>query len=54
VLLPIAKGLALPQNSGLRSAESMMIDVHRRNIMHNLHLDNEAALAEYSRRAGTD
>jgi DNA-binding NarL/FixJ family response regulator len=52
VLLLIAKGLASPQIARSLSMDPTMVDVYRRNIMRKLHLNNDAALAEYARHMG--
>jgi DNA-binding NarL/FixJ family response regulator len=52
VLLLIAKGLASPQIALSLSIDPAMVDVYRRNIMRKLHLNSDAALAEYARRIG--
>jgi len=52
VLLLIAKGLASPQIARSLSMDPTMVDVYRRNIRRKLHLNNDAALAEYARHMG--
>jgi two-component system NarL family response regulator len=50
VLLLIGKGLASAQIAQSLSMDPSMVDVFRRNIMRKLHLNSDAALAEYARR----
>ncbi len=52
VLLLIGNGLASPQIARSLSIDPNLVDVYRRNIMRKLHLNNDAALAEYARRVG--
>jgi DNA-binding NarL/FixJ family response regulator len=54
VLRLIGNGLASPQIARSLSIDPGMVDVYRRNIMRKLHLNNDAALAEYASRMGHD
>lgn len=52
LLLLIARGSSPQEIARSLSMDPALVDVYRRNIMRKLHLNDDAALSEYARRAG--